>query len=293
MYELIPVSDHCFYIQCPAKIGLVRLNEQEVCLIDSGSDKDAAKKVLKILQANHWTLKAIYNTHSHADHIGGNAFLQAQTGCKIYAPGAECGITRHPILEPSFLYGGFPGKELRGKFLMAAGSDAEELKPEHLPQGWELIPLPGHSFDMVGFRTPEDVVYLADCLSSPETLDKYGITFLYDVAASVQTLEAVKTMKAGTFVPSHAQPAADITPLAQYNLDKIREIGDCILDICRDAMSFEQILQQVFEHYSLKMSFEQHALVGSTLRSYLSWLKGEGKLGAEFRENVLVWQSIA
>ena len=69
MYELIQVSDNCFYIQSPAKIGLVKINDTEVCLIDSGNDKDAGKKVKKILDANGWTLKAIYNTHSNADHI--------------------------------------------------------------------------------------------------------------------------------------------------------------------------------------------------------------------------------
>lgn len=44
MYELIQVSDACYYIQSPAKIGLVKLNDTEVCLIDSGNDKDAGAK---------------------------------------------------------------------------------------------------------------------------------------------------------------------------------------------------------------------------------------------------------
>ena len=67
MYELIPVSERCFYIQSPAKIGLVRMEGREVCLIDSGSDKDAGRKVRQILDAQGWTLRAIYNTHSNAD----------------------------------------------------------------------------------------------------------------------------------------------------------------------------------------------------------------------------------
>ena len=50
MYELIQVSEDCFYINCPAKIGIVKTGEQDVCLIDSGNDKDAGKKVKKILQ---------------------------------------------------------------------------------------------------------------------------------------------------------------------------------------------------------------------------------------------------
>ena len=89
MYELIQVSEHNYYIQCPAKIGLVKLNDTEVCLIDSGSDKDAGRKVRQILDANGWKLRAIYNTHSNADHIGGNKYLQGQTGCRIYAPGSN------------------------------------------------------------------------------------------------------------------------------------------------------------------------------------------------------------
>lgn len=75
MYELIQVSDKCCYIQSPAKIGLVRLEGSEVCLIDSGSDKDAGRKVRQHLDANGWKLAAIYNTHSNADHIGGNRYL--------------------------------------------------------------------------------------------------------------------------------------------------------------------------------------------------------------------------
>ena len=290
MYELIQVSEHNYYIQCPAKIGLVKLNDTEVCLIDSGSDKDAGRKVRQILDANGWKLRAIYNTHSNADHIGGNKYLQGQTGCRIYAPGIECDFTNHPILEPAFLYGGYPCKDLRHKFLLAQESKAEPLTGELLPEGFELIPLPGHFFDMAGFRTPDDVVYLADCLSARETLDKYQIGFIYDVASYLETLEKVKTMKAKLFIPSHAAPEEDISDLAQYNIDKVREIAGRILEVCAEPLCFETILQKLFTEYGLTMNFEQYVLVGSTVRSYLSWLKDTGKLNAGFDGNLLLWQ---
>lgn len=290
MYELVQIADNSYYINCPAKIGLIRLNEADVCLIDSGNDKEAGRKVRRILDENQWNLKAIYNTHSNADHIGGNKYLQAQTGCRIYAPGIEHDFTRHTLLEPSFLYGGFPPKELRHKFLMAQESNAEYLTEECLPEGITVIPLPGHFFDMVGFRNRDDVVYLADCLSSEDTLQKYGISFIYDVAAYLDTLERVKAMEAMVFVPAHAQETDNIVPLAQINIDKVHEVADIIVSLCREPLCFEHILRKLFEAYDLEMHFQQYALVGSTVRSYLAWLKDSGRLQADFEDNMLLWR---
>ncbi len=290
MYELRQAAGNSYYIESPARIGLVKLNETEVCLIDSGSDKDAGRKVRQILDAGGWRLKAIFNTHSNADHIGGNRYLQNQTGCEIYAPGIEWAFTRWPVLEPAFLYGAFPPGDLRHKFLMAQGSGVRELTEEVLPEGFEILKLPGHFFDMAGFRTPDDVVYLADCLSSRETLDKYRITFIYDVAAYLRTLEMVKGLEASMFVPAHAPVSGEIAGLAQYNIDRVKEVADHIAEICREPMGFEKILQRLFADYGLNMNFEQYVLVGSTVRSYLAWMKDEGQMGAFFEDNMLLWR---
>ena len=290
MFELVQLTERCYYIESPAKIGLYRLSDTEVCLIDSGNDKDAGRKVRQLLDKNGWKLQAIYNTHANADHIGGNRYLQGQTGCRTFAPGIDCAVTRHPILEPAFLYGGYPPKDLRHKFLLAQESDAELLTANSLPEGFESIPLPGHFFDMVGYRTGDGVVFLADCLSSRETLEKYQIGFIYDVAAYLDTLEKVKTMQSKLFVPSHAAVTEDIAPLAQVNIDKVHEIAGRILDICKEPLCFEAILQRLFRDYALTMNFEQYVLVGSTVRSYLAWLKDSGRLTVVFEGGMLLWR---
>ena len=290
MFELIQVSERSYYIQSPAKIGLVRIDNKNICLIDSGNDKDAGRKVRRILDENGWNLTAIYNTHSNADHIGGNKYLQSQTGCRIYAPGIEAAFTKYPVLEPSFLYGGYPCKDLRHKFLLAQESNAELLTKNAMPDGFEIIPLPGHFFDMVGFRTPDNIVFLADCLSSTETLDKYQIGYIYDVGEYIKTLEFVKTMKAKLFIPAHANATENIADLAQSNINKVFEIADKIVTICKEPVCFETILQQLFNEYDLKMNIEQYVLVGSTVRSYLSWLKDNGKLCVCFENNMMLWE---
>jgi len=292
MYELIQVSGSSYYVQSPAKIGLVRLNDTDVCLIDSGSDKDAGRKARQLMEKNGWHLTAIYNTHSHADHIGGNRYLQSQTGCRLYAPGAECAVTRHTVLEPSMLYGGCPPKELRHKFLMAQESDAAYLTADVLPEGFQLLPLPGHCMDMVGFRTADDVVYLADCVSSRETLEKYRIGYIYDVGACLATLETVKTMTAKAFVPAHAEVTENIAPLAQYNIDTVQEVGGAITALCAAPQTFEELLKALFDRYGMVMTFEQYALVGATVRSYLTWLKETGRVTAEFADNRMLWRRV-
>ena len=292
MYELIEISERCRYIQSPAKIGLVLLGGGDVCLIDSGNDKEAGRKVRQHLDRCGWRLTAIYNTHSNADHIGGNRYLQNQTGCAVYAPGIEQDFTRHPVLEPSFLYGGYPPKALRHKFLLAQPSDAQPLTPDVLPEGMEILPLPGHFLDMVGFRAPDDVVYLADCLSSRETLEKYRIGFIYDIGAYLQTLETVKQMQARIFVPAHAEATEDIAPLAQYNIDTVLEIAERIAALCREPKTFEEVLQVLFRHYALTMNHEQYVLVGSTVRSYLAWLSDTGRVAARFEDSRMLWETI-
>jgi glyoxylase-like metal-dependent hydrolase (beta-lactamase superfamily II) len=292
MFELRQAGERSFYIDAPVKIGLVRLSDTEVCLIDSGNDKDAGRKVRQILDSRGWKLRAIYNTHSNADHIGGNKYLQGQTGCKIYAAGIDSDFTNHPVLEPSFLYGGYPPKDLRSKFLMAQESSAEYLTEVVLPDCISIIKLPGHFFDMVGFETSDRVIYLADCLSSVETLNKYQIGFIYDVAAYLETLNMVKGLKAALFIPAHAEATEDIGPLAQLNIDKVFEIADRIYGICSEPVIFESVLQRLFIDYDLKMNFEQYVLVGSTVRSYLSWMKDSGRLSVIFQNGQLLWRAI-
>lgn len=290
MYELEQVGPQSYYINSPAKIGIYAQSGREVYLIDSGNDKEAAKKVLKIADSKGWSIKGILNTHSNADHIGGNAFIQNKIGCPVFCSGIEADFTRHPVLEPSFLYGGYPCKDLRNKFLMAKESIVKDFSSPEFPKEVEIIPLPGHFFDMVGFRTPDNTVFLADCVSSRATLDKYGVTFIYDVAAYLETLSNIEELKADIFIPSHADPCNDINELAEINRQKVYEIEQVIKTICDTPKTTDDIISEIFRKFGLTMSIEQYVLVGSTVRSYLSWMKDRGVIDFATDNCTFLWK---
>lgn len=289
MYELVQLTERDYYFDCPAKIGLVKTGESSAVLIDSGSDKDAGKKVHRALAEKGWELRAIYNTHSHADHTGGNRFLQEKTGCEIFARGMEQLYAAHPVLEPVGLYGGRPFGELRNKFLMAQESKVFPLTEEVLPAGMKMLDLPGHSFDMTGFVTQDGTAYIADCVFSEETLAKYGIVYLWDADAAARTLRRLQTLKAERFVPAHAPAVKDISELAALNLRAIEGLQAAIERLCAEPTAFEKLLKGLFDAYGQEMNVQQYALVGSTLRSCLSGLYERGRIGFEFRDNEMLW----
>ncbi len=293
MYELISVNQRDHYIESPSKIGIVRVGEGDVIIIDTGLDKGAGSKVRRILDDRRWRPIAIYNTHFHADHVGGNAYLQKQYGCPVYAPPMEDAFIRTPILEPSLLWAGYPSKDLRGKFLLAQESTAQPLTPDVLPKGFSLLPLPGHSFNMMGILTPDGTAYIGDCVASEGTLDKYKLCFLYNVEEYLATLDTLSEIKATCFVPSHAAATEDILPLARYNTEAVHAIEDTICQMTEAPVTFEALLRSLFLHYGLTMTYEQYVLIGSTVRSYLSHLKDTDRITLTIADGQLLWQSVS
>lgn len=265
----------------PSNVGLVECEPGRAVLIDSGNDDDAGKRLLRACEAKGFSVSLIANTHSHSDHCGGNAYIQGKTGCGIAATKAEAAFVERPSLEPSYVWGAFPLLPLRNKFLQAKPSRVSlRLEPPCAlgDTGIHAIPLPGHFFEMVGFLTPDRVFFAADTVASPEILDKYEVFFLYDVAAQLATLDALASVEADWFVPSHAAPTRDIRPLVEYNKGKIAEIAAFLVETCASPATPEELLVRLSVRFGIEINHTQYVLMGSTLRSYLAWLAGTKEL---------------
>ena len=51
-------------------------------------------------------------------------------------------------------------------------------------------------------------------------------------------------------------------------------------------------MKYIFDEYNLPMNGNQYVLIGSTIRSYLSYLVDENKLKYEFKDNKMFWKQV-
>ena len=175
--------------------------------------------------------------------------------------------------------------------MCAKESIAEELE-NNLPKGLEFIVLKGHFFDMIGIKTEDDVYFLGDSLFSKDTINKYHLFYIYDVRRFLETLDYLNELEGKIFIPSHCEATDNIKGLIQINKNKVQEILNLILNICVEEKNFEEILKIIFDTYNLAMNPNQYVLVGSTIKSYLSYLHEENKIIYEFKNNQMVWKKL-
>jgi hydroxyacylglutathione hydrolase len=105
-------------------------------------DPAVAEPVLEAASARGWTISAIWNTHWHPDHTGGNAAIKAATGCTIIAPAAEA--ARIPTADR-----------------LVAEGDAVTLGAFAA----EVIDVPAHTAGHIAYHLPEaGIVFVGDTL---------------------------------------------------------------------------------------------------------------------------------
>lgn len=286
--ELTKLGEKTYCIQNPTNIGIYKLDDKKVCLIDTGNDKESGRKILKIINEQNWQVECIINTHSNADHIGGNKFIQDRTNCKILSSKTETAIINNPELEPAFLYGAMPLNELNNKFLLAKESNCQVID-NNLPEGLEYFTLKGHFIDMIGIKTSDNIYFLGDSIFSEETINKYHIFFIYDVEKYLQTLDFLETLNGTFYIPSHVKPLTDLKELIKLNKNKINEICNAILNTCQNPITTEEIIKKIFDTYNLEININQYALLGSTIKSYLTYLNNQNRVEYFFKDNLLYW----
>lgn len=101
------------------------------------------------------------------------------------------------------------------------------------PKEIEVVMLPGHSMEHVGYRLPDGTFFVGDTLIESRIIRKYPLSYIYNPEEVLKTLDNMKSMEASVFVPSHAEPVSDISELIEANTENIYEISGMVLDMCK------------------------------------------------------------
>ncbi|NLX84142.1 MAG: MBL fold metallo-hydrolase [Synergistaceae bacterium] len=290
--EFINVKGNTWVACGPVNIGAFVKNGEAV-LIDSGNDSSAGRKILRLAEKNEWSIKLIINTHFHADHIGGNAFIQKRTDCSIAASAKEAPFITFPEMEPEALWSGKAPKAISNKFLQAEPSNVTLiLEPDTTIEefGLKIVSLPGHAHGQIGVMTPDGVFFTADSVISEHILDKYGIPFTADYCSAMLTFDKLEHFEAGYFVPSHGEICEDIAPLVDANRRCLISLKDEILEICREPSTRDEIVGRLATRHALEMNLSQYVLIFSTVAAILSPLVDSGEIICSFRTGTILLQ---
>lgn len=276
-------------------IGIIK-NGSNTILIDSGLEDRAAKTICKILNEQGLTPSAIINTHSHADHCGGNNYLQHNYSVEILSSAIEKVFIENPCLEPlCFFSGSKPIKKLENKFLQATPSKVtrvvkggDDIKLSDLEIN--IIPLAGHSIDQIGVEFA-NMLFCGDSFFSEHVLEKYKLPFLIDLDKSLETLELLKKSNYQTYIPSHGQATEDIKTIVDLNIAKIKKIEADIISILETEKTTEEMLRERFYKYDIRVSGpQQYYLLNTTVMAYISSLTNRSIVKTGLKDNILTWK---
>lgn len=293
--ELKKVLGNTYYIPGAVNTGVV-VNGDACLLIDTGLDRAAGKQIWRCLDQAGLRPKAIINTHSHADHFGGNTILRELSGARIFASPLEKAVIENPYLEPFYLFSAAPVKELATRFLMAPASPVDGiLTSGRTPvEGFEveILSLPGHSPGQIGLVTKDNVCFTADAYFGEAILDKYGMPYCADVTAVLDTLRLLWQSNYAYYVPCHGVPGNKPTEEILKNVHVIEKTLEQILTILQDGpRTREDVLAGVMTAGNRELNAVQYVLNHGAITACLSHLHKIGKIVYHFAEGRMFWQT--
>jgi glyoxylase-like metal-dependent hydrolase (beta-lactamase superfamily II) len=193
--------------------NIVFLEGERAALIDSGYVTQASQTLALLEHALAGRrLTRLLNTHSHSDHIGGNAALVEAFGCQVVVPhGIDATIAEWDeealLLSPL----GQSAARFRHDATLAAG---DEIELGGL--NWRAIAVPGHDMDALAYHNPERRI-----LISGDALWRNGFGVIFSellghpegaggLKAARETLDVLARLPVEVVIPGHGAPFVDV-----------------------------------------------------------------------------------
>lgn len=288
MFELKLIKGNTYYFDAYSNVGLFTNKKGQVILIDSGDHKRTVRTFNKLLEEKGIKPDVIICTHCHVDHISGNRFFQETYGTKILSTDKEGFFIKYTTIEPDIMYNGYSVNKKLNPNYQGEPSLPEVITEDNLPEGVEIISLSGHAWDMIGVKTEDNVIFLADSIMSKETWLMHKLPFFNDVNSSIETLEMVKTLEADMFVASHAEPVADVRKLADFNINKFKERKQLLYELC-DENSADEIFVKYMKALEIDVQTNRYQMYYAMTRHFIQSLIEDKLIEGEFNGDKYIY----
>jgi glyoxylase-like metal-dependent hydrolase (beta-lactamase superfamily II) len=284
--HLQKINGNSYYIPAPANIGVFQFKDKYVLLVDSGDNKQQARKIDDILKEQKLSAKYIVNTHNHIDHCGGDGYFQENfPGLEILSSGTEKQLIEENQLFPDNLYGGKAPHELARHFVKTPAIRVSDMLVAGTckinEEKFEIISLPGHSPGQIGIATRDSVCYLGDALFSEEKIAKYNLPFLFDIAAQLETYQTLSQLGYDYYVLGHADQVYNRDQLGQlitFNHSHLQEYIDLAGDILSQPKTREELLEEISILKDLQLSYKEYYFSLSTVSAIITYLYDKKEL---------------
>lgn len=289
--QLNHITGNSYYLDGESTVGVYIFPDHSCLLIDSGPSESRAKKIMDVLAEQELKVQAIFNTHAHVDHCGGNAYIQAQSQCRIMASAEAAVAIENPLLGPAMLFSAYPLRVLRSRAMMPYSSKVDKVvQPGFITinnMEFHVLDLPGHSFGHFGLVTPDEVAFLGDGLMHEKMLAEYPFLYVVDITSQLATLDLILQNSWSEVFITHGGLVEDLKQCVNSNRARIHQITDEIISLMETSRSREEILASMIKKYSLSVNSAQYYLVSATISAFLSHLCQQKILHNKVEEGVM------
>src|SRR5574343_1084306 len=186
--------------------NILCVDGERATLVDSGYVTHAAQTVDLVRHAlDGRQLTRLLNTHSHSDHIGGNAALKAAFDCEIVVP-AGLHATIADWDEDALLLSPLGQQSARFQHDRLVNAD-DQLEMGGL--NWPALAVPGHDMEALAYYNPEKGILISGDAS---WANGFGVIFpeLLGEADGLHhtraTLEMLARLPIDIVIPGHGRP---------------------------------------------------------------------------------------
>lgn len=295
MITIEPVRGNTFcFVTRFMRIPFYRLNASEIVLMDSGlaAERDALEQAL---EENGLRPRAVLTTHAHYDHIGNHNWLQARYGARLYVTLFDAGITQNPLTLQACFYTDrtdvlasvYPYMLLRPDHILEPGAFHVQVEGAE----FEILQLPGHAHEHIGFVTPDNVAYLGDLLLSEDEFRTMRLPFHQGWQALLRSMDRVRDASWDACILAHNGVYDHIRPIADHNREQLLSYAGAVAALAGESVSQETLFARTAAHFSIDLhNMSRIHIFDRIFHSITTYLEETGQLECVYEGDRLCYR---